>query len=128
MQDLHPKSGGLSLHYFSLNLTNAMLNIEDARYNHTVTPFQESIGEHIGSRTGVPGFEFCPCVPIHSPTHCVTLGRILILSVPPFLCLESGPIQYFMEPKTFYVDIVEHTIIVYTTSKRKMMLLILRFV
>lgn len=62
-----------------------MLNIEDALYDHVITPFQESIGEHTGSRATVPGFEFCPCVPIHSPTHCVALGGLLNLSVPQFV-------------------------------------------
>lgn len=51
-----------------------MLNTEDARCNHVVTPFQQSIGAHIVSRAGVPGLEFCPYVPIRSPTRGVTLG------------------------------------------------------
>lgn len=70
-----------------------MLNTEDAGCNHVVTPFQQSLGAHIVvSRAGGPGLEFCPYVPIRSPTSGVTLGRLLNLSLPPFLCLEGGPI------------------------------------
>ena len=42
--------------------------------------------KHVWCRIGGPGFEFCPCVPITSPSHYVTLGRFLNHSVYLFIC------------------------------------------
>lgn len=128
MWDLDPESVGLSLYTLCPNPTNARLNLEDATYKCVIITFQETKGEYIRSRVRVLGSEFCPCVLTTSPTHCVTLGRFLNLSVCQFLCLENGPIQCLMEPKTLYVDLVKHTIISGTTRKRKVMLLTVRCV